>query len=242
MVKKQLSLQTFTLTELEQFMKEGVFAATASRDFHIFYFGRDEVHEVLKYLLSRVATSLYLNMFGFDDDELNQECIRCAEDPSITTVVTLDKSQAGGVHERTILDSNAAKDPSAFNSHFAIGQSATHQIAHTKGGVIDGRVGFQGSTNWSASGEGTFVLQGQVGGAGYKAQNNTLSVFTDPEAIARFTAELISEHLTVTSQAGELRAQKKTPRPKSVGAISSASDAGGRVVGVRGGRASRGGR
>jgi hypothetical protein len=76
-----------------------------------------------------------------------------------------------------------------------IGQSATHQIGHTKGGVIDARVGFEGSTNWSASGEGTFVVKGQPGGPGYKAQNNTLAVFTDPDTIGRFTAELVAEHL-----------------------------------------------
>src|ERR1019366_3575758 len=57
------------------------------------------------------------------------------------------------------------------------------------------RVGFEGSTNWSASGEGTFVVKGKAGGPGYKAQNNTLAVFTDPDTIARFTAELVAEHL-----------------------------------------------
>jgi hypothetical protein len=148
-----------------------------------------------KYLLSRATTSLYLNMFGFDDEELNAECMRCATDASVTTVITLDKSQAGGKHERAILESDLAKDPVAFNTHFVIGQSATHQITHTKGGVLDGRVGFEGSTNWSASGEGTFVVKGQPGGPGYKAQNNTLAVFTDVDTIARFTAELVAEHL-----------------------------------------------
>ena len=76
-----------------------------------------------------------------------------------------------------------------------IGQSATHQISHTKGGVLDGRVGFEGSTNWSRAGEGTFVVKGHPGGPGYRAQNNTLAVFTDPDTIARFTAELVAEHL-----------------------------------------------
>jgi hypothetical protein len=98
------SLQRFKLDDLAPFTKEGTFAANASRDFHLFYVGRDDVHGVLKYLLSRAATSLYLNMFGYDDEELNQACIRCACDASITTVITLDKSQAGGKHERVILD------------------------------------------------------------------------------------------------------------------------------------------
>ncbi len=102
---------------------------------------------------------------------------------------------AGGVLEKAILDADLHRDPVAFNTHVVVGQSATHQISHTKGGVLDGRVGFEGSTNWSASGEGTFVVKGQPGGPGYRAQNNTLAVFTDPDTIARFNAELVAEHL-----------------------------------------------
>jgi hypothetical protein len=204
MPPKPASLQTFSLAELEQFTKEGVYASTASKDFHLFYVGRDDVHGILQYLLSRVGTSLYLNMFGYDDDALNQECMRCAEDPQITTVITLDKSQTNTAHEKAILASNAAKDPAAYRSHFAIGQSATHQISHTKGGCLDGRLGFEGSTNWSTSGQGTFVTKGTPGGPGYKAQNNTLAVFTDADTISRFTAELIAEHLVAVSQGGSL--------------------------------------
>jgi hypothetical protein len=189
------SLQRFALEDLAPFTKEGAFSKDASRDFHLFYVGRDDVHGILKYLLSRATTSLYLNMFGYDDEELNAECMRCASDPSVTTVITLDKSQAGGRHERAILRADHRKDPVAFNTHVVIGQSATHRITHTKGGVLDGRVGFEGSTNWSAAGEGTFVVKGMPGGPGYKAQNNTLAVFTDPDTITRFTAELVAEHL-----------------------------------------------
>src|ERR1035441_10543709 len=65
------SLQDFELPDLQQFTREGVYSNTASKDFHLFYVGRDNVHEILKFVLSRVRVSLYLNMFGFDDDELN---------------------------------------------------------------------------------------------------------------------------------------------------------------------------
>ena len=199
------SLQTFDLTELAQFTREGTYASDASSDFHLFYVGRDDVHGILKYLWSRVTVSAYLNMFGYDDSELNDLVMAVAEDPTATTVYTLDKSQSGGVHEKRILASDAAKDPAAFAAHFAIGQSATHQISHTKGGVLDGRVGFEGSTNWSASGEGTFVGgQTAPGGPGYRAQNNTLAVYTDADTCARFTAELIAEHMTAVTQGGTL--------------------------------------
>ena len=153
------------------------------------------MHAVLKHILSRVTVSLYLNMFGYDDDELNAILMAKTLDPQVTMLVTMDKSQAGGIHEKALLDADKAQNLAAFNTHFTIGQSLTHQISHTKGFVADGKVGGEGSTNWSASGEGTFVLAGQPGGPGYRAQNNTQNIFTDPDTLVRFQAELIAEHL-----------------------------------------------
>ena len=34
-----------------------------------------------------------------------------------------------------------------------------------------------------------------TGGKGYKAQNNTQSIITDPDSISRFQSELIAEHM-----------------------------------------------
>jgi hypothetical protein len=169
--------------------------------------GRDDVHDILKHVLSRVSVSLYLNMFGYDDDELNDILMAKALDPQITMLVTLDKSQASGKHEQALINSDIGKNPAAYNTHFVVGQSATHQISHTKGFVADGKVGGEGSTNWSSSGEGTFVETGQPGGSGYKAQNNTQSIFTDADTIGRFQAELIAEHMTAQSQAGNTQSQ-----------------------------------
>jgi hypothetical protein len=161
------SLQTFTLTDLAQYTKEAAYSTIASKDVHLFYVGRDDVHDILKYILSRVTISLYLNMFGFDDSELNNILMQKALNPAVTMLITLDSS---------------------------------HQISHTKGFVADGRVAAEGSTNWSTSGEGTFVVNGKPGGAGYVAQNNTQSVITDPDTIVRFQTELIAEHMTAQSQ------------------------------------------
>jgi hypothetical protein len=197
----QRSLQTFDLTDLAFYTSEGAYSANASKDFHLFYVGRDDVHEILKHVLSRVTVSLYLNMFGYDDEELNDIVMGIAHDQNITCLITLDKSQAGGVHERRLLDSDAAKDPEAFRTHFVVGQSTTHQISHTKGFVADGKVGGEGSTNWSKSGEGTFVVKGEAGGVGYKAQNNTQTIFTCPDAVTRFQAELLAEHMAAQRQA-----------------------------------------
>lgn len=189
------TLQSFDLGNLALYTREKSFSPGASNTWHLFYVGRDDVHMILKHVLSRVSVSLYLNMFGFDDDELNDIVMDKIHDPAITCVITLDKSQAGGVHEKRLLASDAAKDPVGFSTHFVLGQSATHQISHTKGFVADGKVGGEGSTNWSTSGEGTFVVAGKPGGVGYKAQNNTQTIFTDQDAISRFQAELLAEHL-----------------------------------------------
>ena len=165
-----VSLQRFDLLDLQPYTQEKVYATTASKDFHLFYVGRDDVHDILKHVLSRVSVSLYLNMFGFDDDELNDILMKIALDATITMLVTLDKSQAGGKHEKALLDADRQHNLALFNTHFVtkthvqefvIGQSATHQISHTKGFVADGRVAGEGSTNWSASGEGTFVVKGK---------------------------------------------------------------------------------
>ena len=49
------NLQRFVLDDLRSFTKEGVFSPSASRDFRLFYVGRDDVHGVLRDLLSRAT-------------------------------------------------------------------------------------------------------------------------------------------------------------------------------------------
>lgn len=194
------TLQTFKLDDLAVYTREQAFGPTASPDFRCFYVGRDDVHGVLKHLLSRVTLSLAMNMFGYDDDELNDIIWGLVETPSVLVQVTLDKSQAGGVHERKLIASDQANDPAAFASHFAIGNSEMHQISHTKGGILDGIVAWEGSTNWSASGEGTGIVLDGPQKPGFKAQNNTLTVYTSPYEIAKFRARLDYEHAVAVSQ------------------------------------------
>lgn len=202
------NLQTFALTDLAQFTQEKSYDSLASKDFHLFFVGRDDVHDILKYILSRATISIFLNMFGFDDEELNEILFAKAMDPNITMLITLDKSQSGGVTEKKLLALDQEKSLNDFNTHFVIGESATHQISHTKGFVADGKVAAEGSTNWSTSGEGVFVTGKKApGGTGYKAQNNTQTIITDRDSIARFTAELIAEHLAAQQKSS-------TPLPK----------------------------
>jgi hypothetical protein len=223
------SLQTFDLLELAQFTKEKAYSTTASLDFHLFYVGRDDVHDILKYVLSRCTVSLYMNMYGYDDAELNEIVFAKALDPSVTVLITLDKSEAAGKTEQKLINSDIAQNPTAYNTHFVVGDSSTGQISHTKGFIADGKVAGEGSTNWSTSGEGTFVVTGQPGGAGYKAQNNTQSIITDPDTISRFTAELIAEHMAAQAKPGAVKS-------KQVVAPGTARTAGGVAVARRKGR------
>jgi hypothetical protein len=215
-----VSLQRFDLLDLQPYTQEKVYATTASKDFHLFYVGRDDVHNILKHVLSRVSVSLYLYMFGFDDPELNDILMKIARDATITMLVTLDRSQAGGTHEKALLDADRTEDLAAFNTHVVVGQSLTHQISHTKGFVADGKVAGEGSTNWSASGEGEAVNGVfNVAAKGFKAQNNTQSIITDPDTISRFSAELIAEHLTAQKQAAAAGAGANAAAPHPAPAL-----------------------
>jgi len=185
------------LQELAQFTPEGKLTPGYG-DGYLFYVGRDDVHGILLYLIRNEKLSFKLNMFGYDDDELNQAILDLFKIPSIHVQVSLDKSQAGGVHERNIIAANEKQNSSDFANSFTILQSATHQISHTKGGICASQgLYFEGSTNWSSGGEGTGIsLKSDIANPkGFKAQNNTLFVSTNKTNLLRFSTELDVEHL-----------------------------------------------
>jgi hypothetical protein len=195
------TLQQFTLDDLAVYTAEQAFGPTASPDFRVFYVGRDDVHGVLMHLFTRVTLSVKMNMFGYDDDDLNRVLMGLVQNPSVMVQVTLDRSQASGVHEKVILGSDVGQDAEGFANDFTVGKSSTGQISHTKGGVLDGIVAFEGSTNWSSSGEGTGIsLSATKQAPGFKAQNNTLAVYMNPYEIAKFAARLDYEHSVAASQ------------------------------------------
>ncbi len=151
------TLQQFSLDDLAVYTAEQAFGPTASADFRVFYVGRDDVHGVLMHLFTRVSLSVKMNMFGYDDDDLNNVLMGLVQNPAVLVQVTLDRSQSSVAHEKAILGSDAAQDAAGFANDFVVGESGTGQISHTKGGVLDGIVAFEGSTNWSSSGEGTGI-------------------------------------------------------------------------------------
>jgi len=194
------TLQQFSLDDLAAYTAEQAFGPTASPDFRVFYVGRDDVHGVLMHLFTRVTLSVKMNMYGYDDDDLNNVLMNLVKNPSVMVQVTLDKSEASCPVEKAILSTDTAQDAAGFANDFVTGESSTGQISHTKGGVLDGIVAFEGSTNWSSSGEGTGIsLTAAKQAAGFKAQNNTLAVYTNQYEIAKFAARLDYEHAVAAS-------------------------------------------
>lgn len=187
------------LAELGKFTPEGKLTPGYG-DGYTFFVGRDDVHGILAHLLAAETMVIKVSMFGFDDDALNAILVKKLADPNVRVQLTLDKSQAGGVHEAKILAENAKLGPAWFNS-VAIGTSATHQIVHTKGGVLVGSgVWFEGSTNWSDSGEGSGIKFDGKQPAGWKAQENTLHVSTNLVNGSRFGARLDASHMVALQQ------------------------------------------
>lgn len=194
------TLQTFTLDDLAIYTRAGAFDPDDSTDFRMFEVGRDDVHGVLKHLISRITRLFKLSMFGYDDSELDGLIEKLIHSTLVFVQGTLDKSQFGGTHEAAI----TAQWDVAVRAVFAVGNSATGQIEHTKGGIADGVVGFEGSTNWSASGEGTGIgLHGAANVTGYKAQANTLTVFTNVVEIRRFELTLDEQHASILARAAK---------------------------------------
>lgn len=113
-----------------------------------FYAPVDDCHGVLSHLLMSVRESLVLGLYGLDDDELAGIIKQKLEHPDIYVQLTLDSSQAGGVHERKLL---AEQNYPATS--IAVGRSEHGAIMHLKNLVVDGQILVSGSTNWSHSGE-----------------------------------------------------------------------------------------
>jgi phosphatidylserine/phosphatidylglycerophosphate/cardiolipin synthase-like enzyme len=135
---------------LGQFKEAGQFPSDYPADTLTFYSPRDPgVHSVILWTLLQAQHSIVFNVYGFDDDDAAAVIFAAAKDPSIYVQGALDKSQAGGVHERKLL----AEAGALIGTSIAIGHSERGAISHDKMLCVDGQYLIDGSTNWSASGE-----------------------------------------------------------------------------------------
>jgi phosphatidylserine/phosphatidylglycerophosphate/cardiolipin synthase-like enzyme len=135
------------LSALNQF-KTGGFAVGYPADRCTFYSPVDDLHGALLYVVGSARKELIVAMFGFDDEELAGAIKEKLSASTCFVQLTLDKSQAGGVHEKTILAQ--AKYP---QTSIAVGHSEHGAIMHMKTLVVDGVWLVTGSTNWSDGAE-----------------------------------------------------------------------------------------
>jgi PLD-like domain len=141
----------FSWDDLGPYKAEGRFLDGYPDDERTFFAPRDNVHGLLVALLATAQHSIVVNMFGYDDDELNKIIQDKLADAHVYVQMSLDRSQAAGKHEKQIL---ANWDNNAFGNSIAIGTSSVHNaISHLKIVIVDGVYTVKGSTNWSLSGE-----------------------------------------------------------------------------------------
>lgn len=146
-----------------------------------FYSPVDDVHSVLAAVLDSAQQTLLIGMYGFDDDALAAIVKRKLADPDCYVQISLDSSQAGGIHERALL---TQMDYPA--SSVAVGTSERGAIMHLKEAVVDGAVVVTGSTNWSVGAE--------------TKQDNALTVICDPFVATEAAARLNAIHAHMLAQ------------------------------------------
>lgn len=149
---KALRPPSFNWDDLAQYKAEKRFLDGYPPDQRTFFSPRDTIHPMLASLLSSAQRSLVLNMYGYNDDELDEIIRHKLDEEHVYVQMSLDKSQAGGKHAKEIL---AKWSNTEFGNSIAIGTSSVHHaISHLKVLIVDGVYTVSGSTNWSLSGEG----------------------------------------------------------------------------------------
>lgn len=143
----------------------------------------DDVHGVILAVLGAARHSVVVMMFGWDDDEIQGALASKLADPNFFVQLTLDSSQAGGVHERALLAKWHHDEP---GNSVAVGRSSRGAILHDKMLIIDGLWVISGSTNLSTSGE--------------TLQANEAIVVQDPFIAAEVRAVIDVQHTSVLQQ------------------------------------------
>ncbi len=148
---KALRPPRFEWEDLAQYKAEKRFLDGYPADYRTFFAPRDSIHPMLASLLSSAQRSIVMNMFGYDDDELDEIIRHKLGEEHVYVQMSLDSRQAAGKHAKEIL---ARWSNDEFGNSVAIGTSSVHHaISHLKVLIVDGVYTVTGSTNWSISGE-----------------------------------------------------------------------------------------
>ncbi len=182
----------FDWDQLAQYKAEKRFLDGYPSDQRSFFSPRDSIHPLLASLLAGAQHSLVLNMYGYDDDELDELIRGKLDSKHVYVQMSLDKSQAGGKHEKALL---AKWSNDKFGNSIAIGTSEVHHaISHLKVLIVDGVYTVTGSTNWSISGE--------------SEQDNQLTLSRNAVVASELRAVLDLNHDWMLKQMAEARAKE----------------------------------
>lgn len=151
-----------------------------------FYSPVDNVHGALSDLVQSTSRSLVIAMYGYDDDRLNQVIQQQLSSGTVYVQMSMDSSQASGVHEKDLLAHLAKWENQKAGNSIAIGKSEKGAIMHLKLVIVDGLDVITGSTNWSTSGE--------------SLQDNQLTVIRDPLVAAEARARVDIIHDSMLKQ------------------------------------------
>jgi phosphatidylserine/phosphatidylglycerophosphate/cardiolipin synthase-like enzyme len=183
--------EPFAWDDLGPYKQRGQFLPGYPANVRTFYAPVDDVHGLLVALVASAQKSIVLNMYGYDDDELNEIILGKLTNEHLYVQMSLDSSQAGGVHERDLL--KKWKNDLVGNS-IAIGRSTHGAISHMKILIVDGVYTARGSTNWSLAGE--------------QKQDNELTLHNDAVIAAETRAELDRNHDAMLKQMAAKRAKE----------------------------------
>lgn len=151
---------------------------------YVFFSPRDQVHQVLLDVVGATTHRILSNHYGFDDDSVSSLMLTLVKDPNVFFLLNLDKTQAAGKHESTLLQQWKGYEGNSV----AIGTSIHGAISHLKVTVVDGLYTISGSTNLSTSGE--------------SLQDNELRVTRDPLMASRYESILLLNHASMLKQMG----------------------------------------
>lgn len=161
--------------------KTGGFPAGYPANVKTYWSPVDNVHGAILSVIKNAKHSLIIGMYGLDDDELVGAILEKMKDESVYVQLTLDSSQAGGVHEKALL----AKDVFPATS-VAIGRSEKGAIVHIKCLVADNAILVTGSTNWSTGGE--------------TKQDNACVIISDAYVAGEASARISAIHTNMLSK------------------------------------------
>src|SRR5436305_180682 len=206
--------QPFSWEGLDQFKRDGRFIAHYPPTLKSFYSPDDNVHGLLQSLLRSAEQSIVINMFGYDDTDLDTIIKSKLVNEHVFVQMSLDRSQSkSGKTERQIL---AAWNNDYFGNSIAIGTSSKHAISHLKMVIVDGIYTLKGSTNWSLGGE--------------QKQDNELTVCNSAVVAAEARAVLDRNHDFMLKQMAAEAAKNADGKPAKGGTkrFMRAVEAGGR--------------